>query len=134
MQKSKSFRFLLFTTYATPFLLAIMVIFAFMGKFLGIGWLESAPDVLMIPALLAYYISLIMGAIYGYLKGEKAVYLFSLIAIGAWIIGMLISAMAPFSQQAMMFINIVFIAGFLVLFLFQLKATRNWENRVMGDS
>jgi len=75
MYKTRPFRMLTFTTYMPLPIIGIMAIFGIMGQLLNIGWLQSAPDVLMIPMLLLYYISLVMGAIYGYMKQEESVYL-----------------------------------------------------------
>ena len=63
--KTRWFKVLSTTTYLPLPLLGIMVIFGVMGKLLHVGWLESAPDVLLIPTLIAYYISLILGAVWG---------------------------------------------------------------------
>ncbi|MFH1701660.1 MAG: hypothetical protein ABIE07_13865 [Candidatus Zixiibacteriota bacterium] len=133
MDKTRPFRFLAFMTYAPIPLLGIMIIFGFMGKVLGVGWLESAPDVLLIPTLLAYYISLIFGAIYGYLKNKSKVYQPALAGIGAWIIGMIFSAFISLSNSVMIVINSVFVIIFLVLHILQYMATRKWENRILSS-
>lgn len=130
MTRTKPFRFLAFTTYLPMPLLGLMIIFYLIGKLFNIGWLESAPDVLMIPMLLAYYISLIMGSIYGYLKREDGVYIMAVISIVAWIIAMLLGMAVSFPRQVMYVINGVFVAAFIVLHLFQYKATKRWEARL----
>lgn len=133
MDKTRPFRFLTFMTYLPMPLLGIMIIFGFMGKFMGIGWLESAPDVLLIPTLLAYYISLIFGAIYGYLKNENKVYQLALAGVGAWIIGMIFSAFLSLSNSVMIVINSLFVIIFLALHILQYMATRKWENRILSS-
>jgi uncharacterized membrane protein len=108
-----------------------MIIFGLMGEIFNIGWLQSAPDVLMIPMLLLYYISLIMGAIYGYLKQEESVYLMAMIGIGLWIVGFLLGAFLSFSRPVMIGINGIILAALLVLHIVQYKHTKNWEVRVL---
>lgn len=132
MNQTKPFTILMYSTYAPLWLAGIMVIFGLLGKLFTIGWLEAAPGVLMIPMLLSYYISLIMGAIYGYLKGEDSVYLMALLGVGAWIVGILISSFTPFSKEVMYVINIIFIAAFLVLHILQYIATKKWETRLIA--
>jgi len=106
-----------------------MVIFGLMGKFLSIGWLQSAPDVLMIPMLLLYYVSLVMGAIYGYMKQEESVYMMAMIGIGIWIIGFLLGAFLTFSRPVMIGINVIILAAVLVLHILQYTHTKKWEAR-----
>jgi len=117
-------------TYLPLPLIGIMIIFGLMGKIFHVGWLEAAPDVLMIPTLLAYYLSLIMGAVYGYIKKEDGVYLMAFIGIIAWIVGMLFSVLTSLSHEIMYFINGIFIAVFLVLHILQFRATKKWEKRL----
>lgn len=108
-----------------------MIIFGVMGRVLNVGWLQSAPDVLMIPMLALYYVSLGMGAIYGYMKQEESVYLMALFGIGVWIIGFLFGALISLGESVMIAINIVFLLAILVLHLLQYSATRKWETRLM---
>ncbi|MEE9441559.1 MAG: hypothetical protein V3V99_02690 [candidate division Zixibacteria bacterium] len=133
MDKTRPFRLLAFMTYVPMPLLGIMIIFGFMGKVMEIGWLESAPDVLLIPTLLAYYISLIFGAIYGYLKNENKVYQPALAGVGAWIIGMIFSAFLSLSDSVMIVINSLFVVVFLAMHILQYMATRKWENRILSS-
>ena len=91
MEKTRPFRFMAFTTYLPLPLLGIIVIFGVMGKLLNVGWLESAPGVLNIPMLIAYFLSRLMGAVYGFMKKEESVYLMAFIAIGLWIVGIFLS-------------------------------------------
>jgi hypothetical protein len=132
MDKTRAFGLLTFSTYLPLPILGIMVIFGVMGKLFRVGWLESAPDVLLIPMLILYYISLIMGAIYGYRKKEEGVYLMAMFGLGAWTIGLLLNIYTSFSQQVMYAINILFIVSFLTLHLLQYKATKKWESRLHG--
>jgi hypothetical protein len=127
---TKPFRSLTFTTYAPMWILGVMVIFGAMGYFLKIGWLQSAPDVLLIPMLLLYYLSLAIGAIYGYLQKEETVYLMALISIGVWILGFVIGAILSLADSIMIGINLFILAVLLVLHLFQYSATKKWETRV----
>lgn len=130
MIRSRSFRFLTFTTYLPLPILGIMVIFGLLGKMFSIGWLQSAPDVLMIPMLILYYISLLMGAIYGILKGEEPVYLMAVIGIGVWIIGFVIGAVLSFPSPTMMGINLILLAVLLFLHIMQYAYTKKWEARL----
>jgi len=129
----KTFVILKISTYAPLWLLGIILIFGALGKWLNIGWLGSAPHVLMIPMLICYYVSLFMGSIYGYLKGEDSVYLMALLGIGAWIVGLLISAFTSIDTQIMYVINGIFIAAFLVLHVLQYIATKKWETRIVAS-
>ena len=63
MKRTRLFRFLAFITYLPLPLLGIMLIFGVLGKLMHVGWLESAPGVLLIPMLITYYTSLIWGAV-----------------------------------------------------------------------
>lgn len=111
-------------------ILGIMVIFGVMGKLLDIGWLMSAPDVLLIPMLLLYYASLVMGAIYGYLKQEESVYLMAMISIGVWIIGLLIGELLSLDKPIMYGINVIILGVLLLLHLLQYSHTKKWEARL----
>lgn len=133
MKMTRPFRFLTFTTYLPLPILGIMVIFGLMGKFLNIGWLQSAPDVLMIPMLLLYYISLVMGAIYGYVKQEESVYMMAMIGIGIWIIGFLLGAFLSLNRSVMIGINVIILAAVLVLHILQYRHTKSWEARFMAS-
>jgi len=126
----RPFRILTFTTYMPIPILGIMVIFGLLGKMFNVGWLQSAPDVLLIPMLFLYYISLVMGAVYGYLKGEEPVYLMALISIGIWIIGFVLGALVSLSETTMMAINLLLLGVLLVLHIMQYRYTKNWESRV----
>ncbi|MEZ5358776.1 MAG: hypothetical protein R3F48_08065 [Candidatus Zixiibacteriota bacterium] len=128
---TKVFSVLKISTYAPLWLLGIMIIFSLLGRFTHIGWLESAPNVLMIPMLICYYVSLIMGAIYGYIKGEDSVYLMAVFGIAAWLIGLAISAFTSFGSQIMYVINGIFLLVFLVLHVKQYIATKKWETRLL---
>lgn len=130
MERTRPFRFLTFTTYLPLPLLGIMVIFGVLGKLMQVGWLESAPGVLLIPTLLAYYASLFWGAVYGYLKKEDTVYLMAFVAIGIWIIGLIFSRVLSFSREIMVGINLVILGAVLVLHLLQYSATKKWEARI----
>lgn len=129
--KPRPFRFLTFTTYMPIPILGIMIIFGLLGWMLNVGWLQSAPDVLLIPMLILYYISLVMGAIYGYLKGEEPVYLMALISIGVWIIGFVLGAALSLPEATMMAINLILLAALLVLHIMQYKYTKIWEARLV---
>ena len=133
MERTRPFRFLTFSTYLPLPLLGIMVIFGVLGKLMQVGWLESAPGVLLIPTLLAYYTSLIWGSIYGYLKKEDSVYLMSFIAIGVWIIGLILSKILTFPRGIMIGINAIILGALLVLHILQYSATKKWESRISSD-
>jgi hypothetical protein len=122
---------LTFTTYMPLPIIGIMAIFGLMGQLLSIGWLQSAPDVLMIPMLLLYYISLVMGAFYGYMKQEESVYLMAVIGIAVWIVGFLLGSFLSFSKPVMIGINVVLLAALLVLHILQYMHTKKWEARLM---
>jgi len=128
--KTRWFKVLSTTTYLPLPLLGIMVIFGVMGKLLHVGWLESAPDVLLIPTLIAYYISLILGAVYGYLKKEEGVYLMAFIAAAVWIIGFVLGAALSLAQNIMIAINVILLAALLALHILQYLATKKWEARI----
>ncbi|MCP4570237.1 MAG: hypothetical protein GY841_21875 [FCB group bacterium] len=130
MEKTRSFRFMVFMTYLPLPLLGIIVIFGVMGKMLNVGWLESAPGVLNIPMLIAYFLSLFMGSVYGFLKKEESVYMMAFIAIGLWVIGIVLSQVLTFSREIMIGINVILIAAFLVLHVMQYLATKKWEARL----
>ncbi len=130
-QNPRPFRILTFTTYMPIPILGIMVIFGLLGKMFDVGWLQSAPDVLLIPMLILYYISLVMGAVYGYLKGEEPVYLMALISIGIWLVGFILGALLSLSETIMIGINLVLLGVLLVLHIMQYKYTKNWEIRVL---
>lgn len=130
MAKTRPFRFLAFTTYLPLPLLGIMVIFALMGKFLQVGWLESAPDVLMIPMWIAYYVSLLMGALYGFIKKEDAVYLVAFVGIAVWVVGGILGRLRPFQEGVMISLTIIFLTALLILHVFQYRATKKWEARL----
>ncbi len=126
---NRPFRFLIFMTYLPLPLLGIMLIFGIMGKLFHVGWLESAPGVLLIPMLMAYYISLIMGAVYGYMKKEDSVYLMAFIGIGIWILGFILSGILSFPREVMIGINLILLSALMVLHFMQYMATRKWEAR-----
>lgn len=128
--KTGWFKVLSTTTYLPLPLLGIMVIFGVMGKLLHVGWLESAPDVLLIPTLIAYYISLILGAVYGYVKKEEGVYLMAFIAAAVWIIGFVLGAALSLAQNIMIAINVILLAALLALHILQYLATKKWEARI----
>lgn len=130
MQKSRVFRFLNFMTSLPLPLLGIMVIFGAMGRLFKVGWLESAPDVLLIPTLLAYYISLIMGVIYGYVKKEDSVYILAGIGIGIWLVGFILDGILSFPREIMIVINVILLAALLVLHIMQYRATKKWDDRL----
>lgn len=130
MHKSRMFRFLTFTTSLPLPLLGIMVIFGVMGRLFKVGWLESAPDVLLIPTLLAYYLALIIGAVYGYIKKEDSVYLMAGIGIGVWIVGLLLDVILSLPREIMLGINVVIMGAVLVLFFLQYRATKKWDDRL----
>jgi len=129
MKKTIWFKFMAAVTYVPLPLLGFMLIFLVMGKLLHVGWLESAPDVLLIPTLVCYYLSLIVGAIYGYLKKEEAVYLPSLVAIGIWIVGFALAEFLTLSRDVMIAINIVLLTMVTILHIAQYRATKKWDNR-----
>lgn len=124
------FRFLAFMTYTPLPLLGLMVIFGLMGKMLEVGWLESAPDVLMIPMLLAYYLSLIIGVIYAYLEREKPVYLPAFFGVITWLVGLILARMLDLPDAAMKVINIVILLIVLGLHIMQFSATKKWDQRI----
>lgn len=130
MLRSRPFRFLTFTTYLPLPILGIMVIFGLLGKLFSIGWLQSAPDVLMIPMLILYYVSLVMGAVYGILKNEEPVYLMAVIGIGVWVVGFVIGALLSFPGPTMMGINLILLAVLLFLHIMQYAYTKKWEARL----
>jgi hypothetical protein len=127
---TQPFRALKFTTYLVLPILGIMVIFGLMGEMLKVGWLQSAPDVLLIPMLVLYYISLAIGAVYGYLKHEESVYLLAMISIAIWIVGFLLGSFLTFSRPVMMGINLFLLAALLVLHILQYSHTKKWEMRL----
>lgn len=129
MKKTRWFRFLAAVTYAPLPLLGFMLVFVVMGKLFHVGWLESAPDVLLIPMLICYYLSLLTGAIYGYLKKEEAVYLPSLVAMGIWIVGFALAGFLTLSRDIMVAINIVLLTMVAILHIAQYRATKKWDNR-----
>lgn len=132
MDKTRSFRFLAFMTYVPIPLLGIMVLFYLLGKLMQVGWLESAPDVLMIPTFLAYFVSLIMGAIYGLLKKEDSVYLMAFISLAVWAMIYLFKLFS-LPREAMIAVNIVILGALIILHIMQYRATKKWESRlVMG--
>ncbi len=130
MQKTKLFRFLSFMTALPLPLLGIMLIFGVMGKVLEVGWLSSAPDVLLIPTLLTYYISLILGAVYGLLKKEESVYLMAFIGAAIWILGFILDSALSLSREIMIGVNVFLLAVILVLHVLQYRATKKWEDRL----
>ena len=130
MKKTRIFRFMAFMTYLPLPLLGIIIIFGLMGKFLGVGWLESAPGVLKDPMILAYFLSLIMGAIYGYMKSEDSVYFMAFIAIGVWILGFVLARFLTLPDGVMYVINMILIGAVLILHIMQYKATRKWDSRL----
>ena len=109
--------------------MGFMLIFFGVGKSFRVGWLESAPDVLLIPMLACYYLSLLMGAIYGYLKKEEAVYLPSLVAIAIWMVGFALAEFLSLSRDIMVAVNIVLLAMLLILHIAQYRATKKWDKR-----
>ncbi len=132
-KKPRAFRFLAFVTYLPLPLLGIMVIFGLLGRIMHVGWLESAPSVLLVPMFLAYYISLFMGAIYGYLSKEESVYLLAIISIGVWAVGSLLGLIDVMPREIMIIVNVILLGGLLVLHVLQYRATRQWETRLIGD-
>ena len=130
MQRTKLFRFLSFMTALPLPLLGIMLIFGVMGKIFEVGWLSSAPDVLLIPTLLTYYISLLLGAIYGFLKKEESVYLMAFIGIAVWILGLILDRFLTLSREIMIGVTVFFLAVLLVLHILQYRATKKWEERL----
>jgi hypothetical protein len=129
-QYSRSFRILTFSTYIPIYILVTMIIFWLLGVILKVGWLQSSPDVMLIPLLIFYYISLAMGAIYGFLKGEEPVYLMALISIGVWVFGFILEALVSVSETMMMAINLLLLAILFVLHIMQYRYTKNWETRL----
>ncbi len=130
MERKRAFRFLTFTTYLPLPLLGIMIIFGVLGKLMHVGWLESAPGVLLIPTLLTYYVSITWGAIYGYLKREDMVYLMAFISIALWIVGLGLNKILTFSREVMIGLNVFILAALLALHILQYSATKKWEARV----
>ena len=130
MDKTRSFRFLAFMTYVPIPLLGIMILFYGMGKIMQVGWLESAPDVLMIPTFIAYFISLIMGAVYGMLKKEDSVYLMAIVSLAVWAMIYLFKMFA-LPREAMIAVNIVILGALLILHFMQYRATKKWESRLL---
>jgi hypothetical protein len=130
MEKTRPFRFLAFTTYLPLPLMGIMVIFGLLGYLMQVGWLQSAPEVLLIPTLLLYYISLVMGAIYGLLKKEESVYLIAFIGIAVWVVIFILSGILALPDSTMIAVNIILIAALLVLHVLQYYYTKKWESRV----
>lgn len=128
------FKFLTFVTYTPLPLLGLMVVFALMGKLLEVGWLESAPDVLLIPMLLAYYLSIIIGAVYAYLEKEKPVYMPALFGIVTWLVGLILARILDLPDQAMKIINIVILLIVLGLHVMQFTATKKWDQRFASPS
>jgi len=130
MDKTRSFRFLAFMTYVPIPLLGIMILFYGMGKIMQVGWLESAPDVLMIPTFIAYFISLIMGAVYGMLKKEDSVYFMAIISLAVWAMVYLFKLFS-LPREAMIAVNIVILGALLILHFMQFRATKKWESRLL---
>jgi lipoprotein signal peptidase len=130
MNKTRSFNFLAYMTYAPLPLLGIMVLFYAMGKLMQVGWLESAPDVLMIPTFIAYFISLFMGTIYGLLKKEDSVYLMAIISLAVWVM-IYIFKLFSLPREAMIAVNIVILGALGVLHIMQYRATKKWESRLV---
>ena len=130
MEKTRPFRFLAFMTYVPLPLLAIMLVFYGIGKAMDVGWLESAPDVLMIPTFIAYFISLIMGAMYGMAKKEDSVYLMAFISMGVWILIYLFKLFS-LPREAMIAVNIVILGALGLLHILQYRATKKWESRLI---
>jgi lipoprotein signal peptidase len=129
MDKTRSFRFLAFMTYVPIPLLGIMILFYAMGKIMQVGWLESAPDVLMIPTFIAYFISLLMGAAYGLMKKEDSVYLMAIISIAVWVM-VYVFKLFDLPREAMIAVNIVILGALLILHYMQYRATKKWESRL----
>lgn len=130
MDKTRPFRFLTFTTYMPLPILGIMIIFGLMGKLMNVGWLQSAPDVLLIPMLILYYLSLAMGAVYGYLKREESVYLMALIGIAVWVVGFLIGALMSRNDSILIGVNVIILAAVTILHILQYSYTKKWEARL----
>lgn len=100
-----------------------------MGKWLNIGWLESAPGVLNIPLFLAYSVAIFMGAVYGILKNEKAVYRHALISILLWLLIFVINSMFDLPRNFGYFVSALFGTALLIFHLLQYAATKKWESR-----
>jgi|WetSurMetagenome_2_1015567.scaffolds.fasta_scaffold195264_1 hypothetical protein len=130
MDKTRSFNFLAYMTYAPLPLLGIIVLFYGMGKLMQVGWLESAPDVLMIPTFIAYFISLFMGTIYGLMKKEDSVYLMAIISLAVWVM-IYIFKLFSLPREAMIAVNIVILGALGVLHIMQYRATKKWESRLV---
>lgn len=126
--RPRAFGLLTFTTYMPLPILGIMIIFGLMGKWLHIGWLESAPGVLNIPLFLAYTVALFMGAIYGVIKNEKAVYRNAFISLGLWVLLFGISFSFDLPRNFGYFVSAIFGAALLVFHLLQYVATKKWES------
>jgi len=107
-----------------------MVIFGLLGKLLDVGWLQSAPDVLLIPMLILYYISLFMGAVYGLVKQEASVYLLAIIGIGIWIMGFVLGAALTVTYATKLGINLIILAALLTLHIMQYAYTKKWDTRL----
>jgi hypothetical protein len=84
----------------------------------------------MRPMLILYYISLLMGAVYGILKSEEPVYLMAVIGIGVWIIGFVVGAVLALPGPTMMGINLILLAVLLFLHIMQYSYTKKWEARL----
>lgn len=130
MQKTRAFRFLNFMTSLPLPLLGIMVIFGAMGRLFKVGWLESAPEVLLIPTIFAYYVSLIMGGVYGYMKKEDSVYILAGVGVGLWLVGILLGLLLSFPREIMIGIDVIILAALLVLYILQYRATKKWDDRL----
>ena len=128
--KTRWFKVLTTATYLPLPLLGIMVIFGVMGRLLHVVCLESAPHVLLNPTLIPYYISLILGAVYGYFKKEDGVYLMAFIAAAVWILGFVLGAVLSLAQNIMIAINVILLAALLALHILQYLATKKWEARI----
>jgi len=107
-----------------------MVIFGLLGKLLEVGWLQSAPDVLLIPMLILYYISLFMGAVYGLVKQEVSVYLLAIIGVGIWIVGFVLGAALTVTYATKLGINLIILAALLMLHIMQYTYTKKWDTRL----
>lgn len=127
--RPRAFGLLTFTTYIPLPILGILVVFYLMGKWLGIGWLESAPGVLNIPLFLAYSVAIFMGAIYGVMKNEKPVYKYAIISIGLWVVVFAIGSIFDLPRNFGYFVSSIFGVALLILHLLQYVATKKWESR-----